>query len=392
MLKQSAAITMLNLRNLVRRPRASLVVIAGIAGVVGVLVSMLAMTVGLVRLTEDGAREDRAVVLSAGTNTELISYLDRSTVAAMTEAPGIRRATNGEPLVSPEVLINARVVEAGGGAESAVPFRGMTTPLGFEVHPEIELLEGRAFRQGVLEVIVGKGLRDRFRGLALGSQVELRGSLWTVVGVFASGNRLHESELIADASTLNSVVQSNGYQSLTVMLQGRDSFDELAQFLSVDRRLPVEAQREAAFYAESTVQLRTIVSFLAYVVGGIMALGATFGAINTLYSTIANRSVEIATLRAIGFRGSSVVVAVLIETLVLAAAGGLLGGVVAWALFNGYTVSTTNTGRPLVFNMAVSGQLLLVGVIWALVIGAVSGLFPAIRAARLPVASALRAT
>jgi putative ABC transport system permease protein len=277
-------------------------------------------------------------------------------------------------------------------AASNVTIRGVGAQA-FDVRPEVNLIEGRMFEPGLRELIVGKGAQAQFKGLDLGHKIELRGSDWTVVGVFTSNGDSHESELMADAETVLSAYQRNLYQSVFAQLESEAAFDAFKKALTSNPQLSVDVKREREYYAQQSEQLSKVMSFVAYVVGGIMAVGALFGALNTMYSAVSTRSQEIATLRAIGFGSAPVVISVMLEALLLALIGALIGAALAWIFFNGNAVSTLGGNfTQVVFRLTVTPQLIVLGIVWACVIGLIGGLFPAIRAARLPVAAALRAT
>ena len=260
------------------------------------------------------------------------------------------------------------------------------------MRPELKIVEGRMFQPGLREVIVGRSAIASFEGVGLGAKVPVRDGEWTVVGIFESGGDVHESELLVDAQTLQSVLQQQYYTTLTAQLESEDGFQAFKDALTSDPRLAVGVQRERDYYSSRSESLRTFITTLGYAVTFIMAIGAVFGALNTMYAAVSTRNVEIATLRAIGFSGLPVVISVLLEALLLALAGGAVGGAIAYLAFNGYTVSTLNfqTFSQVAFAFRVTPELLQSGLTWALVIGLIGGLFPAVRAARMPVVEALR--
>ena len=256
---------------------------------------------------------------------------------------------------------------------------------------KLKIVEGRKFNGGLREMVVGRGAQKQFRGLEVGKQLNLANQIWTVVGVFESGDS-NESELWADADVLGPAYQRQAFQSVTVKLDGKDGFKQLSGALAADPRLKLDVSTTHDYYAKQSENLTKFLTALGIVIGTIMAVGAIFGALNSMYAAVAGRAREIATMRAIGFRGLPVVVAVMLETMLLALIGGLLGAAVAWLLFNGHTVSTLgNNFSQVVFQFRVTPELLWTGLKWALGIGLVGGLFPALRAARLPVTEALRA-
>jgi putative ABC transport system permease protein len=392
MLTEIAAVSAMNIRSVPQRIGTSSVVVIGIAGVVAVLISVLAMSTGLVKTLQTTGPDDRAIIVRTGASVELVSILTNEETLAIGDSAGIKKGSDGRPLASPETLMIVNLQKSGGGKASA-PFRGMTQA-GFAVHPEIKIVEGRAFRPGVAEMIVGKAAQRLYQGLAVGSQLTLRGTVWTVAGVFESGGSSHDSELIADSRTLDSAYQRGGAsQSVLVVIDPKAGFGGLKDSITTNPRLQVDVATEKDFATRESDQISRILSIVAYVVGGIMAVGAIFAALNTMYSIVSTRSREIATLRAIGFGPVPVVVSVFVEILLLALAGGLCGAAIAWLLFNGHSVNTLGggVGGQLIFDLVVTPGLIALGIAWACLIGIVGGLFPAIRAARLPVATALRA-
>lgn len=391
MLQQTFAVTAMGLRGLPSRFGNSLVIVIGIAGVVAVLVSVLAMSTGFRKTVANTGAEDRAIVLRGGSNAELSSALSREQAQTIIEAEAVQRDEGGRPLASAEAVVIVNLPTRADGSDANVTLRGVG-PQGLALRPEITLVEGRLFESAVREVIVGRAALAQFEGLSLGGQVDFRDSAWTVVGIFESGGDARESELIADAETVLSAYRRNGFQSVTARLVEPAAFDAFKTALTTDPTLSVDVQRERDYYAEQAQQLTRLLDFLAVFVGGIMAVGAMFGALNTLYSAVSARSLEIATLRAIGFSAGPVVVSVMVEALLLALLGGVLGALLAALLFNGNVVNTLGSNfSQVVFQLDVSPALIQLGVVWALVIGAIGGLLPALRAARLPVVTALRA-
>jgi putative ABC transport system permease protein len=391
-LNQIAAVTAMNIRSLPQRVGTSSVVVIGIAGVVAVLVSVLAMSTGFIRVLEQTGPQNRAIVVRTGSSAELVSVLTNDATLAIADSAGIRKGANGHPLASPEVVLIVNLKKKDGSNASGA-FRGLTQE-GFKVHPEIKLSSGRMYSPGVTEIIVGKSAQRMYRGLDLGQQIKLNGTIWTVVGSFESGGSARESELIADSRTLNSAYRrGSGAQSVLVMLESPAAFQTFKDAITTNPQLQVDVSSEKEFGAQQSKQISQILSVVAYVVGGIMAVGAIFAALNTMYSAVSARSREIATLRAIGFGAAPVVISVFAEALLLSLFGGLIGASMAWLLFDGHAVDTNGGGfrGQLMFDLTVTPGLILLGIIWACIIGVVGGLFPAIRAARLPVAAALRA-
>ena len=391
MFRQIRAVTAMNFCSLPQRASTSLVIVIGIAGVVAVLVSVLAMSTGLIRTMENSGREDRAIVMRNGSVAETSSALDRDSARLVQDAAGIKHDAAGEPILSAETMRILSLHKKEDDAEVSVILRGVG-PKVTELRPELKIIQGRMFKPAVTEVIVGKSASAQFKGLKLGDTINSRGATWTVVGVFSTDGDSHESTLMTDAETLISVDQRGSFQSVTVMLDSAGAFQSFKDSLSANPTLAVDVIREREYYRQQSKAMSTIISVIAYVVGGIMAVGAIFGALNTMYSAVSARLQEIATLRAIGFGSTAMVMSVLAEALVLSLIGGVIGALIAWLFFNGNTVSTINGGiGQLVFELNVNPQLMILGIVWACVIGLIGGLFPAVRAARLPVATALRA-
>jgi putative ABC transport system permease protein len=392
-LHQIVEITLINLRTLPQRMGTSLVVVVGIAGVVGVLVSVLAMAEGFRHTLASTGRADRVILLRAGSDAELSSGVPRDTATLLATLPGVARDAAGRPLASGELVVMVDLPRQGATEPNNVPFRGVQ-PTAFAVREEVKIVAGRAFERGIREVIVGKKAAQQFAGLSVGSRIGFRDSDWTVVGLFESGGDVHESEIWSDAEVTMSAFRRDGYQSVTARLADGSAAGLQAFKDSVrgDPRFSISVLREPEYYAKQATILSTLINVLGYTVAGFMAIGATFGALNCMYSAIASRQVEIATLRAIGFGGLPVVVSVLIEALLLAMLGGGMGGALAYVYCDGVSLSTLNfsTFSQVAFDFRVTPGLLAQGLVWALLIGAAGGLLPAVRAARLPVTEALR--
>ena len=389
-LRQMASITLMNIKSVPQRLGASSVIVIGIAGVVGVLVSILAMVGGLSQLMSRSERADRAIVVSTGASFETLSNITREATQSISDVPGIRHGSDGKALASAEALVIVRLPLKRGAKSGNVSIRGVGEAA-LAVRPEIQLVEGRLFRSGVREVIVGRTLQRQFRDLELGKQVLLRDAEWTVVGVFESHGDAHEAEMMTGAATLQSAFGRNTFQSVAVLLDSADSFAPFKAALTSNPALAVDAMHEADYYGQQSRAFSRLLSIVAYLIGGIMAVGAVFGALNAMYSAVSTRTVEIATLRVLGFGASAVIVSIFAEALLLAMLGGALGGCLAWLMFNGHAVSTNGGGlTQLSVPLAVDPALIGLGVLWACLIGMVGAAFPAIRAARAPLAAALR--
>jgi putative ABC transport system permease protein len=386
-LRQIVAVTAIELRAIPERVGASLVIVIGMALVVAVTISILSMSVGFMRTVRNTGRIDRAIVLSQGSLYEFGSAISRDNVITIADAPGIRTAGDGKPIVSAESLASVVVTKKSNGLDAYVLLRGVG-PEGFALRPEIRLVGGRMFRPARHELIVGKSALAQFGGLEVGSQVPLPEGDWTVTGSFESNGDEHESELLSDSETVLSAMRTNTFHSVTVMLERPESLEQFRAAINANPTLAVDIKRETEFLATQSKYVNDFLTMIAYVVGGIMGLGAIFGALNTMYSAISARAIEIATLRAIGFGGGAVVASVLAESLVLAFSGAVIGAIVAWIAFNG----DLHSAGGLVFRLAVTPGLVGLGIGFASILGFVGGLFPAIRAASLPIAAALRAT
>jgi putative ABC transport system permease protein len=386
---QVREIVLMNLRSIPQRAGASFVIVVGIGGVVGVLVAMLSMSAGLNKTLAATGEPERAIILQGGSDGELASFLSRSAATLARQDPAIARGSDGLPLASGEIIVITEVPRPGDTIGANVTLRGVE-PNGIRMRPEIRLVEGRMFKPGLRELIVGDGAYRQFEGLDIGKARKVRGQYWTIVGRFASGDA-HESELWADLETAQSAFGRSGVSSVLVRLTSVDAFDSLKRRLTSDPQLNVDVKTEQEYYTAQSSGTTTTIFVVTTLVGVIMAFGALFGALNTMYSAVSSRTAEIGTLRALGFGSLPVVASVMAEAMALSLLGGLLGAGLAFALFNGYSVSTLGGNfTQIAFNFAVTPGLVVRGLVWALLIGFLGGLFPAVRAARLPVTEALR--
>jgi putative ABC transport system permease protein len=388
--RQALAVASIGVASLPQRWGASSVIIIGIAGVVGVLVAMLAMGAGFEATLKGTGSNDTAIILRGGSQAETNSNIAREQVPLIAALDGIARDAEGRPMVSAEASQIASLPKREDGIDANVQIRGVG-PVAWDLRSQVRIVEGREFEPGRREIVVGTRAQQQYRGLDTGAQIELANQVWEVVGVFESGDS-HESELWVDAETLMTTYSRPSFQSAVAKLDGDDGFEKLKAALAADPRLKLDVQTTRDYYAKQSQGLSTVIKVLGTAIGTIMAIGAVFGALNTMYAAVAGRAREIATLRAIGFRGLPVVVAVMLETMMLALLGGVLGAGLAWLIFNGYSVATLSGNfSQVVFQFQVTPELLWSGLKWALGIGLVGGLFPALRAARLPVTEALRA-
>jgi putative ABC transport system permease protein len=391
-LRQTLAVTLLNLRTVPGRLGSSAVAIVGIAGVVVVFVSVLSIAAGFTAAMQQSGSPDRALVMRTGADSEMTSGLSGPDVDLIKQAPGIAR--EGQmPLASGELYViidlpKKSTPESG----SNVPMRGIE-PLGMQVRDEVSLIGGRMLQFGTNEVVVGRGAHAQFVNLDVGTEVRSGQNTWRVVGIFEAEGGVAESEIWADARTLQSVyARGNSYQSALVRLESTQAFDAFKDWVTTNPQLNVMVRRENEYYAAQSRALSTLIRGLGFAIAFLMGIGAVFGAILTMYTAVATRAREIATLRALGFNTGSVLVSVLGESIALAAIGGAIGGIAAYLGFNGYQTSTMNfqTFSQVAFAFRVTPALLIMGIVYALMMGLVGGLLPALRAARLPIPSALR--
>ncbi|HEY8022715.1 MAG TPA: FtsX-like permease family protein [Thermoanaerobaculia bacterium] len=390
-LSQVFAITGLNLRTVKERKGASAAAAFGVAGVVTVFVAVLSIAAGFQKTMTASGSPDTAIVLRSGSSSEMMSGLRHDDTRVVADAPGVRRSAAG-PDASAELYVVVDVPKRSTGTPANVPLRGVQ-PAAFAVRNDIQIISGRRFEPGKNEVIVGKAAAGQFAGLDVGSTRRWGENVWTVVGEFTAGGSVSESELWCDAGVLQPAYRrGDTFQSVYAKLESPAAFTRFKSSLTSDPRLNVSVERESDYFATQSQSLTGIIKGLGGLIAGLMAIGAVFGALNTMYTAVASRTREIATLRALGFSAGPVVLSVLAESLLLALAGGLVGAVVAYVVFNGYQTSTLNwqSFSQVSFAFAVTPRLLVQGIVWALLMGLVGGLFPAIRAARLPVATALR--
>jgi putative ABC transport system permease protein len=387
--RQTVAVALLNLRSLPQRLGPSAAAVAGIAGVVVVLVSVLAIAEGFRATLEAAGDPQTAVVTSAGAE-EMASDLSPQAVPIVEAAPGVARGERGA-LASAELYVIVNHPKKSTGTTVNVPLRGMGRS-GLDVRPRARIVAGRMFQPGRHELVVGRGAERQFEGLEPGRTVEWDGDTWSVVGTFEAGGTVWESELWCDVTVLQSAYRRIGFSSVRLRLDDPGGFAVLKRALADDRRLDVDVVRESEHLAEQSTATARLITTVGFAVATLMAAGAVFGALNTMHTAVSARTREIATLRALGFAGGPVVVSVLLESLVLALAGGLLGGGAAWAVLHGHQTATLNwqTYTQVAFALSVTPRLLVEGVAYAAAMGLAGGLLPALRAARLPVAVALR--
>jgi putative ABC transport system permease protein len=385
LIAQIASVTALGLSSLPRRFGTSMVVVVGVATVVAVFTSVLSMAVGFEKTTANTGSPERAIVLGSGSSTESGSSLSRENVLTIANAPGTG-------LLSADALAFVPVANRRTGLNAFATLRGVG-PQAFDLRPEVRVVEGRAFKAGLRELIVGRAARQQLGGLAVGSRISLPQGDWEVVGVFTSDGDSHESELLTDADTLLTEYRRQAFNSVTVALRDAAAFETFRTALTTDPTLSVQVMREDLYASQASQWLKRLLRIIAFGIGGIMAFGTAFGALNTMYAAVSARAREIATLRALGFGGAAVVVSVLIEAMLLALTGAVFGAVLSWLMVSGAVVSTMSGTSPsqLTFEMQLSPTIVALGIGAACLIGAIGGVFGALRASRLPIATAIRA-
>jgi putative ABC transport system permease protein len=386
------AVTLLNLRTVGQRRGSSAATVFGVAGVVMVFVAVLSIAEGFQATLAATGSPASVIVLRGGSDSEMMSGISRDNARIVADGPGVRRTMQGET-ASAELYVVVSLPKRTTRTDANVPLRGVQ-PAAFAVRKDVHLVAGRLFRWGHNEVIAGVGAARQFAGLDLGSTLHLGENVWQVVGLFESGGSLSESEIWTDVDLLMPAYRRTLFQSVHLELADAAGFDRFKDALTTDPRLDVSVLREADYYAEQSRSLTTIITRLGYGITILMGVGAVFGALLTMYSAVASRTREIATLRALGFSSGPVQVSVLAEALVLALAGGAIGGLLAYLIFDGYRTSTLNwqSFSQVAFAFRVTPRLLLTAIVVTLPMGLIGGLFPAIRAGTLPVAAALRET
>jgi putative ABC transport system permease protein len=388
------AVAAMNLRNIPRRLGNSLVIVVGIAGAVGVFIPVLAMSMSFRATIKGDGNDARAIVLTHRAITESDSSLTREEVATIMEYPQVSRDSRGKPVASGEVVLVAPVSRKRDHSDVNVTLRGVGEQY-FAMRPELKLRSGRMFDTGKQELVVGAGAVSQFDGLDIGESLRLQDGDWKVVGIFAGGNGARESEVVADALMVMSAYKLNLYNSLTVELRSPREFPAFKGAVGADSKQLLLARGEPEYLETASESVNRILRLVGYSIGSIMALGALFSALNSMYSAVAARSVEMATLRALGFSSLSVAVGVLFEALVLALIGAAIGAGFAYALFNGATISTLGGAvwdSQLVYSLSITPALAIGVVLLACALGLAGGLLPAIRAARANIADALHET
>jgi putative ABC transport system permease protein len=380
-----------NVRSVKARWTSAIVAVLGIAGTVGVFVAMLSLARGFKATLVASGSADNAIIMRAGATSEMMSGIALEQVKIMQDAPGIARGNEG-PLVTSEVVVVAPFPLKSTGTDANVQVRGVSANV-MSIRKNIKMQEGRMFQPGIAELIVGKNANATYSGMTVGNTVDFGGGHWKVVGVFDAGGSAFDSEVWCDARVLDDVYKrpSNIFQSVTVHLTSPDALQQFKDSVTADPRLTVDVSREIDYYAKQSTRMTQLITILGGLVASVMAIGAIFGALNTMYSAVAERGREIATMRALGFGATSVVFSFMIEALLISFIGGAIGCIAVLPL-NGLTTATMNwqTFSNMAFAFKITYELLIGGIIFALVMGILGGLPPALRAAARPVAVALR--
>lgn len=391
MLSQIIAVSAVNLRSIRQRLGSSTVAIIGIAGVVVVFLGVLSIAEGFRAAMAGVGDPQTVIVMRSGSDTEMTSGMSGDTARLIMDTPGIARNQRG-PIASPELFVIVGHPTKKDPSDANVPLRGVSSAA-LDVRPEIKIVEGRMFTEGTNEIVVGRAASRQFANLDVGSQTKWGQNHWKVVGIFDANGSAAESEIWCDARVLQPAYQrGNSYQSVYVRLESADGFQAFKDALTSNPQLSVTAIREPDYFAAQSDVLNSIITTIGFLIAGLMGIGAVFGAVNTMYTAVASRTREIATLRALGFGNFPVVFSVLSEAVVLSLIGGVIGGLVAWIAFDGYQTSTMNfqSFSQVAFAFAVTPKLLTTALIYSVLMGLFGGLLPAIRAARLPVVTALR--
>jgi putative ABC transport system permease protein len=381
-----------NVRSAVNRWPSTLVAVLSVAGTVAVFIVMLAMAQGFRSTLISSGSPQNALVLRGGANAEMMSAIMLDQVRVIDDAPGVARSASGDPLVSAEVVVIGAFPLVSSGSDANVQIRGIS-PRALEVRPDVRIVRGRFIQSGLTELVMGRNVPGTYRGFELGSTVDFGGGRWTIVGEFDAGGSSFDSEIWCDASVLNQIYKrpENVFQSVTARLASLDDFQGFKDAVTSDPRLVVDVFRETTFYAEQSRMLSTMIRVLGFLVAGIMAVGAVFAALNTMYSAVAARAAEIGTLKAIGFGPASIVASFLAESILIAIAGGAIGCLAALP-FNGFTTGTMNWSSfsYLAFSFRVTPPIIASGIVFSIIMGIIGGIPPAARAARVPIIVALR--
>ena len=390
---QIAAVTAMNVRNIPERWASSLVAVVGIGGVTLVLIAVLSIAAGFRQALELSGSQDVAVILRSGATNEMSSGFGQDAVTIISDAPGIKRE-NGKPLVSAELYVLTEAKLRGKESGGNLPFRGVSAaaPL---LRKSFKIVSGTMMREGTNEILVGKGVLDNYEGLGVGKTVRWGNGDWKIVGVFTDDGGVAESEAWGDVRLVQQVWgRGASFQSVRARLTDASeaTLTKLKDSLTKDPRVQVSIKREPEFYAEQQEVMNSLINGAGWVFAFLMGLAAIFAAVNTMFNAVASRVREIATLRAMGFGAMPVIFSVLVESMLLGAAGGLLGGILAFVFLNGMQSSTMNfqTFSQITYAFTVTPDLMVKGVIYGLFLTFIAGVLPGIRAARTPITSGLR--
>ncbi len=380
----------MNIKGITNRMWMSSAAVLAIAVVVGLLLSFISMANGFKKTLEQGGSEQMLIIMRQGSQSETNSTISAEQVNILKSVPGLEINTAGDIMASAELYVIVDGIKKTTGSKTNLPLRGLS-PQGIAIRQNIQITQGRMFNSGKNEIIVGEGILSQFSGFELGKSIVFGKTKWTVVGVFSSGGSAFEGELWTDIRDVQSQFQrANTYQSLRLLLNNSNQLDVVKKIVKQDARLNVDVKTEKQYLAEQGEAMRSIV-IIGWILGIAMALGALAGALNTMYSSVAARSKEIATLRAIGFSGFATFLGTLIESLVLAMLGGLIGCIATYFMFDGLTTSTLGRNfTQVVFSFKLSFSAVIDALILSIIVGFLGGFFPAWRAAKLPVVKAFR--
>ena len=391
-INQTIAVSLNNVRSIPDRLGASSVAVFGTACVVGVFISVLSMATGFEKTMLAAGSDNTYIVMREGAVSEMSSGVSNEQAQLIANAPGVENDVNDQPFASPELYVIVDIPKKSTNTSANVPLRGVQDQA-FTVRDNVKLIEGRLFKAGQNELIVGKSAQNQFAGLAVGDTIKFGQSVWSIVGVFEDGGSVSESELWCDVRILQQVYRrGNSFQSVRVKINSEEALGVFKQAVASDPRLTVTIQSESDYYAQQSEMMTKFIKWIGYPLAFLMGVGAIFAAINTMYASVSARTREMATLRALGFGNVPIVMSTLIESLLLSFIGSLIGAVFVYIVFNGYTVSTMNGASfsQVVFAFSITPDLLWQGINAAIWIGLFGGLFPAIHAIRVPVVVALR--
>jgi len=378
-------------RNLFARRVTTALTAGGMALVVYVFATVLMLSAGLQATLVATGQDDNVIVIRRGSQTEVQSGIDRTQAGIVESLPDIAVGQDGQRLVSKEPVVLINLPKRESGKPSNVVIRGVTQN-GLALRPQVQIIEGRMFRPGMAEVIAGRSIATGFRGAAVGETLRFASRDWTVVGVFDGGRTGFDSEIWGDAEQMLQAFRRTGFSAVIFRLADSDRLDAVKETIESDPRLTLEAKRETAFYADQSEALSKFINYLGTTISVIFSIGAIIGAMITMYASVASRTAEIGTLRALGFSRGAILMAFLVESLLLGLLGGAIG-LTGAAFMQSMSISTTNfqTFAEVAFRFVLTPGIVVAGLLFALVMGFVGGFLPAARAARLKIVDALRA-